>query len=84
MRRCGTSVRRAGFPVTLSHWATVSTVSIGVSVGLLAIAPATPAGASAQGVAQTGTIVTAISTIAYGSVLIGGGKAGIAPLATSR
>jgi predicted lipoprotein with Yx(FWY)xxD motif len=44
-------------------------------------APARSAIASAQGIPQTGTVVAAISTAAYGSVLIGGGKPGTAPLA---
>jgi len=81
VRRSVVPPPRTAVATTVRRWVTVSMVV----VGLGALTPASPAEAVASTAnhasVQTGTTVGPISTVEYGSVLMGGGKAGIAPLA---
>jgi hypothetical protein len=55
-----------------------------LALGLGAVPLASPAGASSELAAQTGTVVAALSTTTYGQVLVVGGKLGVDPLAGYR
>lgn len=56
-------------------------LALSAAVIITFLAPMSPAGASTEAVVPTGTVVAAISTAEYGSVLIGGGKPSVDPMA---